>query len=109
MSFNPNQQSAVPSETEPEQRLEARALTRLGYGHCLDTDVVLPGGATVQGRNFLDGYGNSPHRQDTEKILQAFELIERDDPNYETLRTYILHFLRPQFGEPQLESDVQPF
>lgn len=103
MSESPHFESAFTAETEPELRLEERALTKIGYGHCLDTEIAV-GSTTVSGRNFLDAYGDSPHRQNTENMLLALELLDQSDPDYAQLRDYILHFLRPQFGEPMPET-----
>lgn len=106
MSESPHFESAFTAETEPELRLEERALTKIGYGHILDNEIALPGRPIVQGRNFLDAYGDSPHRQNTETILEALDLTDPTDPDYAQLRAYILQFLRPTFGEPMPETNA---
>lgn len=86
-------------EGEPKQSLEEQVLIKLGYGHSLDKPVT--GGAPATGRNFLDAYGDSPHRQDTADLLSGFLDMAETDPDYEQTKNYISRFLKPQFGPPQ--------
>ena len=91
-------------ETLPEPRLEEVALTRLGYGHCLDKEIALPNGTVVTGRNFLDGYGGSPHKQGTQDMLEAFRSMDPSDELYGATTVYITRFLVPHFGEPVFDD-----
>ena len=92
------EQGARSREQMGEPRIEEWALTSLGYGHCLDASVG--GNLPVQGRNFLDAYGDSPHRQNTEDLLLEFKDMDPTDPDYEPTKQYILRFLKAQFGPP---------
>jgi hypothetical protein len=89
----------MTGEAEPQPTIEERALVRLGYEHCLDTP--LEEGAPTVGRYFLDAYGNSPKRQDTEDLLRGFVDMDEADPDYPATRTYITRFIEPYFGSPQ--------
>lgn len=91
----------MTGETEPQPTLEESALIELGYGHCLDTPLGVGEGSLVTGRNFLDAYGNSPKRQDTEDLLRGFVGMSHDDPDYEAAKSYLRRFIEPYFGEPQ--------
>jgi hypothetical protein len=86
-----------------EVRIEEWVLTNLGYGYRLDTPISEK--STIQGRNFLDAYGQSPHRQDTEDLLLEFKDMEPTDPDYEATKNYIMRFLQAQFGPPINEDN----
>jgi hypothetical protein len=88
---------------ELEMSIEEWILTKLGYSHCLDTTISPD--STVTGRNFLEAYGESPHRQSTEDILEGFKDMDPSDPDYETARAYILRFLEAQFGPSVSETN----
>lgn len=85
-------------------RIEEWTLSHLGYGHCLDAAVSEE--SEVKGRNFLDAYGQSPHRQDTEDLLLEFRDMDPSDPDYEATKVYILRFLKAQFGPPIYEDNI---
>lgn len=92
MSVDPeNQGNLVPSEMP----IEEWTLRTLGYEGFLDQEF---GGYGVVGRNFLDAYGASPHRQNTEDLLEGFRDMDETDPDYEGMKEYILRFLRTQIG-----------
>jgi len=78
-------------------RIEEWTLLGLGYGHCLDTPVAE---GDVRGRNFLDAYGDSPHRGETEDLLEGFKDMDPTDPDYVSTRTYVMGFLEAKFGPP---------
>lgn len=85
------------AEEDPRlQTLEARALIASGYGHHVLSPVRLRGQVVegVFGYNFLAAYGaDSPHRQETEELLEAFVELLPDDPDYADTREYVgAHF-----------------
>jgi len=90
----------VTGETEPKPTVEAQVLTALGYAHCLDAPVGEAG--VVVGRNFLDVYGDSPHREQTEDLLHGFAAMAPTDPDYEATKAYLTRFIEPYFGAPQV-------
>lgn len=83
--------------------IEEWILTKLGYGHCLD--MIVSPGSTITGRNFLDAYGESPHRQKTEDILEGFKDMDSSDPDYDATKAYISRFLEAQFGPSVSETN----
>lgn len=85
-------------QREEELGIEEWTLNALGYSHCLD--VAVTDDSTVLGRNFLDAYGESPHRQKTEDRLDGFRDMDASDPDYEDSKAYILRFLKAKFGPP---------
>ncbi len=91
----------MAAESEPKPSIEERALIRLGYQHCLD--ARLEEGSPTVGRHFLDAYGNSPKRQDTEDLLQGFLEMSETDPDYGAAKAYITRFVEPYFGSPQVD------
>jgi hypothetical protein len=90
----------MTGEQEPQPSIEERVLRELGYEDCLDTPV--DEGGNITGRNFLDAYGDSPKRQDTEDLLYGFDDMSPADPDYEATKAYITRFidakLRPSAG-----------
>ena len=90
----------MTSESEPELSIEERVLVRLGYAHCLDTP--LEEGEPTVGRHFLNAYGDSPKRQDTEDLLQGFVDMPETDPDYGATKAYITRFIEPYFGSPKV-------
>lgn len=91
----------MTGEFEPKPSIEERVLVRLGYEHCLDTP--LEEGAPTVGRHFLDAYGDSPKRQDTEDLLHGFADMPETDPDYGATKAYITRFIEPYFGSPQVD------
>lgn len=97
----------------PEERIEAQALTMLGYSHCLNTvvtdeagqPVINTQGEVVTGQNFLDAYGDSPHRENTENLLYGFIGMHPSHPAYEKVKAIILLAFDAKFGRPQPSSE----
>jgi len=89
----------MTGEQEPQPSIEERVLRELGYEDCLDTP--LGKGVNITGRHFLDAYGGSPKRQDTEDLLYGFADMSPTDPDYEATKTYITRFIEPYFGPPK--------
>jgi hypothetical protein len=83
------------------QSIEAWTLVELGYSHTLD--VPLPG-SDILGKDFLSAYGDSPHREATEDLLEGFKDMDPAEPDYEPTKTYILRYLEAQFGPPQPQN-----
>lgn len=90
----------MTGEVEPIPSIEERVLVRLGYEHCLDTP--LGDGVPTVGRNFLDAYGDSLKRQDTEDLLHGFADMSETDPDYEATKAHITRYVEPYFGAPQI-------
>jgi hypothetical protein len=67
----------MTGETPAQPRVE-RYLTR-------PTSVGQP----AYGYNFLDAYGDSPRRKQTEAEIDVFLGMSEDDPNYERVSKYI--------------------
>lgn len=86
-------------EYEP-MTIEQQTLIAFGYEHVAD-QIFEIGGKSFAGRNFLDAYGDSPHRQTTEAILRGFFASNpKTDPNHNSKRAYVASFLEPVFGPP---------
>jgi|GEM_PF-1472454 len=97
----------VEAAAEPPARIEEQVLAALGYSERqLDAPV---GGAApgITGRNFLEGYGASPMRTETEDTLYGFMAMDPADPDYPAMRTYVATFLTAYLGEPQ-PAEQQP-
>lgn len=83
--------------------LEARALAACGFGKYVYQPVAL-GDQVVEGvfgHNFLSAYGDSPHRQRTEELLDAFLNMSPDDPDYADTREYLEVYFQAYFGDPE--------
>jgi hypothetical protein len=94
-----------PAEREPVSTptIEEWTLERLGYAHCLDQELFI-GGNPVVARNFLACYGNSPHRQNTEDLLEGFRMMDPSDADYEATKQYIGGYLKTILGEPRFDQ-----
>jgi hypothetical protein len=85
-------------EFERQPSVEEKALVRLGYEHVLDAPIEE--GSAITGRNFLDAYGDSPKRQETEELLAEFSEMKEGDPGYDAMKKYITRFIQAVYGPP---------
>jgi hypothetical protein len=81
----------MTGEGAPKPSIEEQVLLKIGYGQHLDTPLNI--GSPATGRNFLDAYGDSPHRQETEDLLIGFLDLPETDPDYEPTKAYIITYI----------------
>ena len=97
-------------DKEPRQpiSIEEWVLTDFGYAHVLGKPIpeISPSGKTgVLAEDFLDAYpAYSPHRQDTEDLLEWYREADPADPDYSAIRDDISRYLEVQFGPPSPEA-----
>jgi hypothetical protein len=96
-------------EHAPTPRLEETALENLGLTQYLDQAVVATDGSVardsygrpITGRNFMDSYpADSPHKEDTALLLQAFNDTVPGSTEQEALKAAITPFVDARFRRP---------
>lgn len=90
--------SNFETDAQKAPRIEEWALVTLGYQEFLDTVVkTSEDGTPIFGKNFLDAYGNSPHRTDTENLLIGLKDMDPEEEDYKDVEDYIKTFLDTYF------------
>src|ERR1700756_3364910 len=84
--------------------IEAWVLTEFKYADLLGKPIpkTSPGGETgVLAEDFLNAYPkDSPHRQDTQDLLEWFRDADPAHPHYQVIKDDISRHLKALFGPP---------